>query len=473
MRAFRIFATLTLYLCSAHYVAAQISLTQTSKSNTVQSHDATCRVEIRGLGDQTYITGTGVTALYIAKVIVQPTPPNGWYGHLDKVELIIGDKTAQIYPIDSDPSIGELKDYARNFRYDSTDKPCAADGSTTVNVKLRADFHFIKYGPPPPDPPGGTPPIIASEHEIVEVDVNPKVINLASFNATNRDLFGVPPGWQEMSRLPNEYYWSSVSKLSATEARGQMVNANYAMTQGDWHLYSDIALSQTEYDSASNPPILRALQLTKLLGQSTVWFNSSHGESGGFNDDSDPLKLVDWSSCLRTVGDGQQGPFRNLMCRFAFLYSCLCAQSPSNVMNAFRMGPTHAPVSNSGFFGFNDIVFSTLYEGNSQPDQPYNQLKGGIIMTDKLSLHAAKLLNELSEGRVASAALQATNNAYPPRKFSHGSNGVNYTDVLSMVFSGDPDATLHTIYRKTAETNTDFLQFGNWGLLERALKSSG
>ncbi|HRK20613.1 MAG TPA: hypothetical protein PLX06_02310 [Fimbriimonadaceae bacterium] len=461
---------MTLFLYSAHHSTAQISSTPTSKSNTVQSHDATCKVEIRGLGDGTYMTGTGVSALYIAKVIVQPTPPNGWYGHLDSVELTIGDKTAQIYPIPTDPAAGQLMDFARSFRYDSTDKPCAADGTTTVNVKLRAYFHFVKYGPPPPNPPGGDPPIIASEPEVVEIDVNPKVINIASFNATSRDLFGAPAGWQAMSPLPNEYLWSSVSQLGATEARGQLTNANYALAEGDLHPYSSVALSQAEFDGAGNPQALRALQLTKLLGKSTLWFNSSHGESGGFNDNSDPLQLVDWASCLRTVGEGQQGSVRNLMCRFAFLYSCLCAKNPASVMSAFRMGQTNAAISNSGFFGFNEFVFSTLYEGNSQPDQPYNQANGGIIMTDQLSQHAKELLTEMARGTKAEVARVAANDACPPRKFSHGANGVNYTDPLPMMFWGDHDATLRTIYRKSTELGVDFLQFGSWGLLERALK---
>lgn len=263
--------------------------------------------------------------------------------------------------------------------------------------------------------------------------------------------------------------WAAVSQLGASRARSTLPQANYHMLPGDLHTYAELVVSQSEYDQvAGNPSALRALQLTKLLGMSTLLFNFSHGVTGGFYDDANPMQLADWASCARTTAVPIVSEFRNLMCRFVFMYSCLCGATPSAIRTAFQM-EINNPVGNTACFCFSESVFSTLYAGNLKDDQPYNSPGGALLMTDKLSLHADRLMRQLAGGERAFAALSNANNAFPPRKFSHGANGVNYTDVHFMANVADGDARLHTVYRRQSESDTDWIQFGTWGLLSKLL----
>ncbi|MCZ7580326.1 MAG: hypothetical protein M5U21_05845 [Fimbriimonadaceae bacterium] len=123
--------------------------------------------------------------------------------------------------------------------------------------------------------------------------------------------------------------------------------------------------------------------------------------------------------------------------------------------------------ANVAIFGFNDNVMSTLKAGDRSQYVPYNNANGDLIMVDKLTLHVEALLGDLAAGRHAVDSVDNANYYCPPRAFAHGSDGINYMRVLNMQRSGDPDATLHTIYQRSTETNANWVRFGDWGLVKK------
>ncbi len=125
--------------------------------------------------------------------------------------------------------------------------------------------------------------------------------------------------------------------------------------------------------------------------------------------------------------------------------------------------------ANVAIFGFNDNVMSTLKAGDRSQFVPYNNANGHLIMVDKLTLHVQALLGDLAAGSRTELALAAANFAYPPRTFGYGDNGsgINYMKLLNMSLSGDPDATLHTIYQRSTETSANWVRFGDWGLVKK------
>ncbi len=424
------------------------------KKLTFEAYGWRCYILIDGLGDGAFMTGTGVNCLFGANIAELVDPYSEWFGHIDKVEVFYGGQSAQIYPIPGDST--PRMDVGRFFRYDSTQGAGSANG-TPVPIRLRVDFHFETIEGP-----------VENAHEIREITVTPKAVNVATTAATTQETpsGALPPGWQYVN-LPDDYTWQAVSGESAAAAREKLPLANYALSEGTLHLFSALVATQAEVDAAGNPPAVRTLQLSKLLGASTALFTSSHGQTGGFYDDANPMQLVDWASCERTTASLMINQFRNLMCRFNFFYSCQCGANEYAIRSAFHLGTT--PISNTACFAFSESVFSTLYAANQKNGQPYNLPDGTLLMTDKLSLHVGDLLTRLASGTTAGQALAETNEAFPPRKYSTSSpNGVNYTDVLFMVNRGDSQARLHTVYRQSTETDANFLQFETWGLLNKS-----
>jgi hypothetical protein len=162
--------------------------------------------------------------------------------------------------------------------------------------------------------------------------------------------------------------------------------------------------------------------------------------------------------CLRVGVNG-------LRLAIVWLYSCSCGIV--NPPGAFHIGGI-----NTAVFGFNDVVYSTLYNGNTSNDQPYNDSSGNLIMTDKLTGHVNALLGNMANGIRSGQALVTANQEFPPRKFSHGSMGINLMDVMNMSLGGDAFATWRTIYIGSATAGPEFVQFGNWGLVTREMAPS-
>jgi hypothetical protein len=449
----------TIFGCIAIGAAAmapsQLSSDWNFKKFTFEAYGWRCYILIQGLGDGTFMTGTGVDCLFGANVDEWLDTEHLWLGYVERVEVLYEGQSAQIYPLSGDP-VSQTA-FGRFFRYDST-QAAGSGAGTQVPVKLKVKFRFVPYYAPE----------LFDEFVDQEITVNPKAVNVATTAATTRPTppGATPPGWQNVN-LPENFTWEAVSQDSATVARNKLPLANYALYNDILHLYSTLAATQAEVDSAGNPPAVRALQLTKLLGASTAFFNSSHGQTGGFYDDADPMQLVDWASCKRTTAPQMVGQYRNLMCRFVFLYSCQCGANEFSLRDAFHHG-TYQAIANTACFAFTESVFSTLKAGILANDLAYNRSDGTLALKDKLSLHVNDLLTKLASGIKAGQALAEANDAFPPRKYSHSSpNGVNYIDVLFMVNRGDNEARLHHVYRKTSESDANFLQFETWGLANK------
>lgn len=428
---------------------------------------------ISQLADQSKVTGTGVPVEFYAAVLSQD--PNGWVaGVLNVRATFAGIGEAQIYPIEGESEV--LDEFGRSFRFDSTPLQGSVSG-TSFATTLTVRFVFARAIP--------TFPYLETVYADRDLTVTPKAFNVAAVTATEENIYGIAPaGWQSMNELPSQYTWASVSADMATAARTKLATANHALLDGDFHTYQELVLSQAEVapilaDSgltqAQKDAAIRQLQLGKLLGKSTVHFCSSHGATGGFfaephplgpgeDPPMDPLVPVDWASVARTTGSHISAPYRPLANRFVFMYSCQCGSSGSALLGAYHIG-----YQNTAAFGFPGVVFSTLVSGNTSSTVPYNDSNGDLIMTDKLTEHVNKLLGDLAQGSKSVDAMDPTNNAHPPRKFSHGANGINYAARMDMLRFGCPDARLRKVFRASSETDAAVKQFGDWGLLVKEL----
>lgn len=420
------------------------------------------KLQVTGIGHgdggaSAKVTGTGVEAFYAAGVIEQdPSEDPFWFATVKTVEIFVGgsSKTAQVYPLETDPPT-PIQGICRQFRFDSTVAGGSVSG-TTLTITLKGTFHLDKF----------TwvylghlwVPIKVDEEDFeMELPVSPVVFNVGLANATQVDATTLPTGWttwQGMNDIGSQYYWAAVSQDMASAASSQLPQAGYAMLNGDLHAKSDLVL------------VGQGDPLTKLMRQSTVAFNSSHGTTSGVSDkDAEPSNWVNWADINATSGSEIVAETRDLKNRFAFLYSCLCGVG-SGPKSAFHHGGTE---KNVAIFGLNDIVMSTLKAGDRSQYVPYNNANGDLIMVDKLTLHVEALLGDLAAGGRSELALAGANFAYPPRTFGYGEDGINYMQLLNMNMSGDNYSTLCTIYRHSSETNADWVQFGDWGLVKKAV----
>lgn len=440
------------------------------KRTGISKHNCILWIACVGLNNSTTGTGTGVEAIYGGGVSTQdPNTPDHWVAKVKKVEIEVvdDDHVAQIYPLESGET-GQTN-VVREFRFDST----LVEGSTTavdVPIKITVTYHFdkmVRYvvmqteeGPVYGWNVGET------DEAEYELTFTPKAYNVALTNATSVvSSGGTPSGWQGLDpdEFPDAFRWPDMAQSMADQAASLFPNANYAMLSGKLHAKSD--LIKTSTDSAD--------RLTKLIAKSTAYFNSSHGSGSGFGDKdaggSGASTWIPWEDVTRTTGAGIISTDGNLMNRIVYLYSCECGITDS--LAAFRLSGSGSGLVNTALFGFNGIVYSTLDAGNTASNQPYNDSNGIVIMTDPLTGHVTRLLEDMAGGEKASDALANANAEYPPRTFASGSNGINYMNVLNMLRAGDADATLHKIYQATSETSTSVAVFGDWGLVKKALLS--
>lgn len=447
----------------------------TWKAVIASRNNCVLKVKTGGMADQYVVTGTGVPVEFYALVVGQDPNQNGWTAAIESVQVAVsGVGEAQIYPLTGETAL--LQNFGRRFRFDSTALSGSAAGTSfTVTVTVR--FRLTRPASPPPN--------VETTHADIALQVSAKAFNLATVTATSvNNLSSAPSGWQAMNDLPSRYRWASVSSDMATEARTKLAAANHALLEGDFHPYAEHAVSPAELNAilqngqltqAQKDAAVRELKLSKLLGKSTVHFCSSHGATGGFYAEPDPPGseeqavnppvLVDWASVARTVGAEASAPWRPLMTRFVFLYSCLCGSSAAAVLNAYRINGR----ANAAAFAFNGSVFSTLKAGDTTAILPYNDANGNLLMTDKLTLQASALLERPASGDTPVTVLDDINNSFPPRKFGYGSAGVNYAPRLNLSRHGDAYARLRRIYRTSSESDLGFKQFGDWGLLEKEL----
>lgn len=337
------------------------------RSMTQGKNNCVLKLQVTGIGNgddgsAAKITGTGVQATFAAGVIEQdPNDSPFWYATVKEVEILVGgsSKTAQVYPLPTDPP-SAIQGFSRLFRFDSTVVQPSPSG-TAVTVTLKATFHLDKFvwvymG-------HMWVPVKVDEEDFgMELPVSPIVFNVGLTNATQVDVSGAPPGWQNMNDPGSEYYWSTVSQEMASAASSLLSQAGYAGLGGSLHTKSDLVV------------VGQGDPLTKLTRQSTVAFNSSHGTTSGVSDkDAEPSNWVNWADINTTSGSMVIAATRDLKNRFVFLYSCLCGVG-SGPKSAFHHGSSDANVA---IFGFNDNVMSTLKAGDRSQFVPYNNANGG------------------------------------------------------------------------------------------------
>jgi len=402
-----------------------------------QGIKASCKVTSSGVGF-TVQTGCNLLPIEVGYTRYQTAI-------LQKLELQLSSgasNTIDIYPVmyfnDSPLTNQRNQIIERGVTFDSTSfSPGAQSITLTPTYKL---IGYVR------NPDNNVCMPITKEVTGQPLTVNFNVVNNLLINSTNQEGGDPPPTWNGNLTLPSDppgltweaYSWTTVAFEMTAHAKAKIPNHTY-LSGTDFHLKTDLI------NDSQNP------NGSKLFSKANVWFNSSHGSSGGVYDNNVPRELIPWSSIGSCFGSrivSTDLALYPLRLNMAFLYSCRCAQGIS-ASTFFGSNP-----SNQAAIAFQYDLYTNLKAGDTSATSPYNNAQGVLLMVDKLSQHTGKLFEVLNSGETINTAKSEANQAFAPRCFDHcDAQGRNIMKRNDAWILGDVKSRLTTVYRPSYTDN--------------------